>query len=297
MQAPVPDHTDERGNPAYMMCRGQRFVWGVRTYVMGVVNISADSFSGDGTGDDVQAAVDQARRFEEEGADIIDVGGESTRAFAGHPRYEPISEDEELRRVMPVLERLISQVSVPVSIDTYKSGVARRALDAGVSMLNDIWGLQYDSALAGLAAEHNVPIVLMHNQKGTRYHDLISDVKAVLARSVGQAVEAGVPREAIIVDPGIGFAKGPEHNLQLISRLRELRELGFPLLVGPSRKSFIGLVLDLPVEQRMEGTAAAVALSVANGADIVRVHDVQTMVRVTRMADAVVRGWQRPDKR
>ena len=280
-----------------MMCRGKRFVWGARTYVMGVVNISANSFSGDGTGDDVQAAVDQARRFEEEGADIIDVGGESTRAFAGRPQYEPISEDEELRRVMPVLERLISQVSVPVSIDTYKSGVASRALDAGVSMLNDIWGLQYDSALARLAAEHNVPIVLMHNQKDTRYDDLISDVKTFLARSVDQAVEAGVPREAIIVDPGIGFAKKPEHNLQLISRLRELRELGYPLLVGPSRKSFIGLVLDLPVEQRMEGTAAAVALSVANGADIVRVHDVQTMVRVARMADAVVRGWQRPDKR
>ena len=269
----------------------------MRTYVMGVVNVSADSFSGDGIGDDIQAAVDQARRFEEEGADIIDVGGESTRAFAGHPQYEPISEDEELRRVMPVLERLVSQVSVPVSIDTYKSGVARRALDAGVSMLNDIWGLQYDSALAGLAAEHNVPIVLMHNQQGTHYDDLLADVKAGLATSISLALRAGVSRENIIVDPGIGFAKSPEHNLQLISRLRELRELGYPLLVGPSRKSFIGLVLDLPVERRMEGTAAVVALSVANGADIVRVHDVQTMVRVARMADAVVRGWQRPDKR
>ena len=268
----------------------------MRTYVMGVVNISPDSFSGDGTGDDVQAAVDQARRFEEEGADIIDVGGESTRAFAGRPQYEQISEDQELRRVIPVLKRLMSQVSVPVSVDTYKSGVARRALEAGASMINDIWGLQHDPALAGLAAKHNVPIVLMHNHKGTDYNDLISEVKTGLAKSVGQAKEAGIPSEKIILDPGIGFGKRPEHNLQLISRLRELRELGYPILVGPSRKSFIGLVLDLPVEQRVEGTAAAVALSIANGADIVRVHDVKMMVRVTSMADAVVRGWQRPDK-
>ena len=276
------------------MCRGKRFLWGTRTYVMGVVNISPDSFSGDGTGEDVEAAIDQARRFEEEGADIIDVGGESTRAFAGRPQFEPISEEEELQRVMPVLERLMSQVSVPVSVDTYKSGVARRALEAGASMLNDIWGLQYDPALARLAAEYQVPMVLMHNQNGLHYDDLVSDVKAVLAKSVNQAVEAGVPSERIIVDPGIGFAKRPEDNLQLIGRLRELKELGYPLLVGPSRKSFIGLVLDLPVEQRVEGTAAAVALSIANSADIVRVHDVRTMVRVARMADAVVRGWQRP---
>ena len=279
-----------------MTCRGKRFDWGVRTYVMGVVNISPDSFSGDGTGDDVQAAVDQARRFEEEGADIIDVGGESTRAFAGRPQYEPISEDEELRRVMPVLERLMSKVSVPVSIDTYKNGVARRALEAGASMLNDIWGLQYDPALAELAAEYQVPMVLMHNQSGTHYDDLVSEVKTSLAKSADHAKEACIPSEKIILDPGIGFGKRPEHSLQLISRLRELKELGYPLLVGPSRKSFIGLVLDLPVEQRMEGTAAAVALSIANGADIIRVHDVGTMVRVARMADAVVRGWQHHDK-
>ena len=292
MESSIPDHTPEISGG--MMCRGKRFLWGTRTYVMGVVNISPDSFSGDGTGEDVKAAIDQARRFEEEGADIIDVGGESTRAFAGRPQYEPISEEEELQRVMPVLERLMSQVSVPVSVDTYKSGVARRALEAGASMLNDVWGLQYDPALARLAAEYQVPMVLMHNQIGLHYDDLVSDVKAVLAKSVNQAVEAGVPSERIIVDPGIGFAKSPEHNLQLIGRLRELRELGYPLLVGPSRKSFIGLVLDLPVEQRVEGTAAAVALSIANGADIVRVHDVRTMVRVARMADVVVRGWQRP---
>lgn len=283
---------DQQQPSSYMICRGRKFKWGARTYLMGVVNVSLDSFSGDGTGSDIRAAVDQARRFEEEGADIIDVGGESTRAFAGRPLYEPISEDEELRRVIPVIEHLLSEVNIPVSIDTYKSEVAKRALEVGVSMINDIWGLQYDSFLAQLAALHSVPIVLMHNQTGTRYDNLVADVKSGLAASVARAVDAGVSRGSIILDPGLGFAKSPEHNLELIRSLSDLRDLGFPLLVGPSRKSFIGLVLNLPVEQRLEGTAAAVALSVANGADIVRVHDVQAMSRVARLADAVVRGWE-----
>ena len=276
-----------------MICRGASFRWGVRTYVMGVVNVSPDSFSGDGIGDDVQAAVDCARRLEEEGADIIDVGGESTRAFAGRPQYTPISDEEELQRIIPVLERLVPQVSVPVSVDTYKSGVARRALEAGVSMLNDIWGLKHDPALAEVAASFNVPIILMHNQAGTYYQDLLSEMKASLGRSVRQALDAGVPEEMIILDPGIGFGKTPEHNLEVLRRLKEFKALGYPLLIGPSRKSFIGLVLDLPVDQRIEGTAATVALSIANGVDIVRVHDVQAMVRVARMTDAIVRGWQR----
>ena len=276
-----------------MICRGASFRWGVRTYVMGVVNVSPDSFSGDGMGDDVQAAVDYARRLEEEGADIIDVGGESTRAFAGRPQYTPISDEEELQRVMPVLERLVPQVSVPVSVDTYKSGVARRALEAGVSMLNDIWGLKHEPALAEVAASFNVPIILMHNQAGTLYQDLLSEMKASLRKSVRQALDAGVREEMIILDPGIGFGKTPEHNLEVLRRLRDLKALGYPLLIGPSRKSFIGLVLDLPVDQRVEGTAATVALSIANGVDIVRVHDVQAMVRVARMTDAIVRGWQR----
>ena len=276
-----------------MICRGASFRWGVRTYVMGIVNVSPDSFSGDGIGDDVQAAVDCARRLEEEGADIIDVGGVSTRAFAGRSQYTPISDEEELQRIMPVLERLVPQVSVPVSVDTYKSGVARRALEAGVSMLNDIWGLKHDPALAEVAASFNVPIILMHNQAGTHYQDLLSEMKASLERSVRQALDAGVPQEMIILDPGIGFGKTPEHNLEVLRRLRELKALGYPLLIGPSRKSFIGLVLDLPVDQRIEGTAATVALSIASGVDIVRVHDVQAMVRVARMTDAIVRGWQR----
>ena len=277
---------------AGLVCKGRSFFWGVRTYVMGVVNVSPDSFSGDGVGGNVQAAVDQARRLEEEGADIIDVGGESTRAFAGRPQYTPIPDEEELRRVMPVLERLVPQVSVPVSIDTYKSSVARRAVEAGVSMLNDVWGLKHDPALAEVAASFDVPLILMHNQAATYYRDLLSEVKASLEQSVRQALDMGVSRQRIILDPGIGFGKTPEHNLEVLRRLRELKALGYPLLVGPSRKSFIGLVLDLPVDQRIEGTAATVALSIAHGVDIVRVHDVKAMVRVARMTDAVVRGWQ-----
>ena len=276
-----------------MLCRGRRFLWGMRTFVMGVINVSPDSFSGDGTGDDVQAAVDRARRFEEEGADIIDVGGESTRAIVGRPQYIPLPEQEELHRVIPVLERLVPKVSLPISIDTYKSGVARRALEAGVSMLNDVWGLKHDPALAELAATFNVPIILMHNQEGTSYKDLLSDVTSSLSNSLDQALAMGVLRDRIILDPGIGFAKTPEQSLEVLQQLQELKALGYPLLVGTSRKSFIGMVLDLPVHEREEGTAATVALAIANGVDIVRVHDVKAMVRVARMADAVVRGWQR----
>ena len=279
---------------ATLVCHGRRFAWGARTYLMGVVNVSPDSFSGDGIGDDVWAAVDQARRFEEEGADIIDVGGESTRAVAGHPQYTPVSEEEELRRVMPVLERLVPQVTVPVSIDTYKSGVARRALEAGAGMLNDTWGLKRDPGLAELATAYRVPIILMHNQQGTHYEDVVSDVVASLKNSAGKALNAGVAEEMIILDPGIGFAKTSLDNLRILRGLGELKELGYPLLIGTSRKSFIGQVLNLPVDERLEGTAATVALSVANGADIIRVHDVRAMVRVARMADAVVRGWHEP---
>ena len=277
-----------------MVSRGRRFAWGARTYLMGVVNVSPDSFSGDGVGDDVRAAVDQARRFEEEGADIIDVGGESTRAVAGHPRYTPVSEEEELRRVIPVLERLVTQVTVPVSIDTDKSGVARRALEGGAGMLNDIWGLKRDPSLAEVATAYRVPIILVHNQQGTHYKDVVSDVVASLKNSVGKALNAGVSEEMIILDPGIGFAKTPQDNLQILRGLGEIKELGYPLLIGTSRKSFIGQVLNLPVDERLEGTAATVALSIANGADIIRVHDVRAIVRVARMADAVVRGWHEP---
>lgn len=270
-------------------CGNLELRWGERTYVMGIVNVTPDSFSGDGLGYNVEQAVEQARRFVAEGADIVDVGGESTR-----PGSAPVPEDEELRRVLPVLEALAGKLTVPISIDTYKSEVARRALEAGAVMLNDVWGLKEDPRLAELAAGRGVPIVLMHNQRGTEYRDLMAEVLASLRWSVERAVAAGVPRENIIVDPGIGFGKTLEHNLEIMHRLGELKALGQPILLGTSRKSLIGRVLDLPPEERMEGTAATVALGIAAGVDIVRVHDVKQMVRVCRMSDAIVRGRRGP---
>ena len=262
------------------------FAWGKRTYVMGIINVTPDSFSGDGLGYDAEAALEQALRFQDEGADIIDVGGESTR-----PGSTPVTVEEEKRRVIPVIRLLASRLDVPVSVDTYKREVAREALAAGAAVINDVWGLKRDPALADLAAREGAPIVLMHNQQGLDYSDLVPETLASLRASLRQALEAGVPSENVVLDPGLGFGKRPEHNLELLRRLAELKALGLPLLVGTSRKSTIGLVLDLPVEERLEGTAATVALAIANGADIVRVHDVKAMTRVARMSDAIVRGW------
>ena len=262
------------------------FAWGKRTYVMGIINVTPDSFSGDGLGYDAEAALEQALRFQDEGADIIDVGGESTR-----PDSTPVTVEEEKRRVIPVIRLLASRLDVPVSVDTYKREVAREALAAGAAVINDVWGLKRDPALADLAAREGAPIVLMHNQQGLDYSDLLPETLASLRASLRQALEAGVPLENVVLDPGLGFGKKPEHNLELLRRLAELKSLGLPLLVGTSRKSTIGLVLDLPVEERLEGTAATVALAIANGADIVRVHDVKAMIRVARMSDAIVRGW------
>jgi len=259
------------------------FRWGERTYIMGICNLSPDSFSGDGLGGDIEATLEQARRMVEEGADIIDVGGESTR-----PGMEPQSMDdidEELRLVIPAIERLAGEISVP----TYKYGVASRALKAGAAMLNDIWALQRDPRLAQLAAEQNVPIIMMSNQRDAPADDIMPAIVADLERAIQQATDAGVPENNIIVDPGIGFGKSLEQNLEIIRRLAELRTLGKPVLLGSSRKSMIGLVLDLPADQRLEGTAATVAIGITGGADIVRVHDVKQMARVCRMSDAIIR--------
>ena len=266
------------------------FEWGRKTYVMGVVNVTPDSFSVDGLAGDVNDALGQARKFEEWGADILDIGGESTRPASLYKGARSISVDEELSRVIPVVEALSREVNLPISVDTTKSVVARQALASGASAINDIWGFRKDPEMATVAADANVPVVLMHNQDHTRYDDLVPDVIAVLADLVEQAVAAGVNRENIILDPGMGFGKTAQHNLEILRRLREFTRLGHPLLVGMSRKSTIGQVLGLPVGERVEGTAATVALSVANGADMVRVHDVKEMVRVARMADAIVRG-------
>ena len=266
---------------------GEPLVWGRRTYVMGIINVTPDSFSGDGLGSDTSAIVDQAIRMESEGADFLDVGAESTR-----PGSVAITEEEELARLMPALEAIVPKVGLPISVDTCKSKVARRAIEVGVTIINDQWGLSADARIAEVAAEAGASLILMHNQNTRRYHNLLPDILASLAQSVGLAREAGVPEQNIIVDPGIGFGKTPDHNLEVLQRLHEFKTLGCPLLVGTSRKSTIGLVLDLPVDQRVEGTAATIALAIAGGVDIVRVHDVEQMVRVCRMSDAIVRGWR-----
>jgi dihydropteroate synthase len=269
-------------------CGNTEFRWGERTYVMGVCNLSPDSFSGDGLGDDVETTLAQAQRMVAEGADIIDIGGESTR-----PGTEPLSVDDienELRLVIPAIERLASELSVPLSIDTYKSEVASRAVKAGASLINDIWGLKRDPRIAQVAAGAGVPIILMANQRDAPPKvGIMSRVISDLEASIKIAMEAGVVSENIIVDPGIGFGKSLEQNLELVKRLAELKQLGKPILLGTSRKSMIGLVLDLPPDQRLEGNLAATAIGIAGGADMVRVHDVRQTVLVCRMSDAIIR--------
>jgi dihydropteroate synthase len=269
-------------------CGNTVFRWGEKTYIMGVVNLSPDSFSGDGLGDDVNAAVAQAQRMVAEGADIIDVGGESTR-----PGTEPLSLDdidEELRLIIPVIERLTAEISVPVSVDTYKSSVASRAVQAGAAMINDIWGLKKDHAIAKVAARTGVPVILMANQRDAPPKaGIMARVLSDLENGINIALEAGVAPSDIIVDPGIGFGKTLEQNLELVNRLAELKRLGRPILLGTSRKSMIGLVLDLPPEKRLEGNMAVTAIGIANGADMVRVHDVRQTALVCRMSDAVIR--------
>jgi dihydropteroate synthase len=285
------------------------FVWGSRTYVMGILNVTPDSFSGDGlissvgTLDEgllISKTLEQARQFAAAGCDILDVGGESTR-----PGAQPVGLEEEMKRVVPVVRALISDSPLPVSVDTYRAAVAEAALQAGACMVNDVWGLKADPDIAGVAARAGVPVILMHNRSswvqsevrerlggryvGVPYENLLEDVKRELLESVEIAHRAGISDEKIILDPGIGFGKTVEQNLELIDRVDEIRLLGFPVLVGPSRKSFIGYTLDLPPEQREEGTAASVAVSILRGADIIRVHDVAYMQRVARMTDAIVR--------
>jgi dihydropteroate synthase len=277
--------------------------WGSRTYLMGILNLTPDSFSGDGllgTTSPVEAALVKAREFVQAGVDIIDIGGESTR-----PGSQPIGADEELLRVLPVIQAIKRELDVLISIDTYKAGVAEAALENGAHLVNDVWGLKVDPALAEVAARYQVPIILMHNRSswahaeirdklggryvGMPYDNLLADICRELLESVEIAHKAGIPDTSIILDPGIGFGKTVEQNLVLLDRLNEIRALGYPILLGPSRKSFIGYTLDVPPDQRVEGTAAAVAIGIARGADIVRVHDVAYMVRVARMADAITR--------
>lgn len=259
--------------------------WGRRTYIMGIVNITPDSFSGDGLSGRPDEIVAQAQAMVAAGADIIDIGGESTR-----PGHEPISAEEELRRVLPAVQALAGALSVPISIDTSKAAVAEAALQAGASIVNDIRGLAADPEIVAVAARYHAPVIIMHDLKIRTVDRLIPDITRELSLRIDRALQAGIVWEQIILDPGFGFGKTPDLNLVLLRRLRELTALGRPLLVGTSRKSMIGQVLGTEPQDRVEGTAATVALAIANGADIVRVHDVAQMARVAKMTDAVVRS-------
>ena len=260
----------------------REFEWGSRVFLMGIVNTTPDSFSGDGLLDPKEA-IERGLRLTREGADLLDVGGESTR-----PGHQPVAAAQELRRVLPVIEELAARAGVPVSIDTSKLEVAQAAADAGARVINDVWGLRQEPRLAELAAERDLGLVVMHNQAGTHYNDLVGEVIESLAESVALATRAGVAQERVIVDPGIGFGKTWEQNLVLLRRLGELQRLGQPILVGTSRKSFIGKLLDgAPPADRLEGTAATVAAAVLRGADVVRVHDVKEMLSVVRVAMAL----------
>ncbi len=278
--------------------------WGKRTYIMGILNLTPDSFSGDGLikGQDwLNKVIEQAKESVLEGADILDLGAESSR-----PGATPISEDEELERLMPALSSIIKEdLNVILSVDTYKSRIAEAALSEGAQWINDIWGFKSDSNLADVVARYKATAILMHNRKdfgkvaqqaglgthyvNTIYKDIIEEVKQGLLESIEIAKKAGISEEKIILDPGIGFGKNVEQNLELLNRLDEIKALNYPMLVGPSRKSFIGYTLNLPVEERLEGTAAAAAISIARRVDIIRVHDVKFMVRLAQMSDAIVR--------
>jgi dihydropteroate synthase len=288
-------------HPAPSRIGPRTFRWGERTFVMGILNVTPDSFSGDGLlgaasrGDDgagsaVEASVDAARRMVDEGTDLLDVGGESTR-----PGHAPVDADEERRRVVPVIAAIRAALpDIPLSVDTTKPAVAEAALAAGADLINDVWGVGADDALPRLAADHGVPLVVMHNRTEPVYTALLAEIVADLQRALERALRLGVRWDDLIVDPGFGFGKTASHNLEVVRRLDVLRLLGRPVLLGASRKSTLGAVLDLPADERLEATLATTALGIAGGADIVRVHDVRANVRAARMADAIVRATWAP---
>ena len=274
-----------------MDCRGKELSFGQRTLIMGILNVTPDSFSDGGCYLGVAAAIDHAKEIAKDGADVIDVGGESSR-----PGASPASAEEELARVLPVVEGLADEISVPISIDTCKSEVARRALETGAHIVNDITALQGDAEMAKVVAEMGAGVILMHMrgtprtmQQSPVYDDVVSDISSWLQRRIEYAETEGIPPDRIVVDPGIGFGKTVDHNLEILRRLDEFHHLNKPVLIGTSRKSFIGKILDLPVNSRIEGTAATITWAIAHGADMVRVHDVKTMRRVARMTDALCR--------
>lgn len=267
-----------------MYIGNKEFKLGNRTYIMGILNVTPDSFSDGGNYNNIEKALEKAKLMIEEGADIIDIGGESTR-----PGGELVEEEEELKRVIPIIERLSKEIDVPISIDTYKSRVAEEAIKAGATLINDVWGFKKDKEMAKVAAKYDVAVCLMHNKEDKNYTDIIEDMKKELMESVNIAKSAGVKDEKIILDPGIGFAKTYEDNLNVMNNLDKFKELGYPVLLGTSRKSMIGLTLNLPVNERVEGTLATTSIGILKGCDFVRIHDVKENKRCALMTDAIVR--------
>ena len=262
------------------------FDYNKRTYIMGILNVTPDSFSDGGTFNSVEKALKHATKMVEEGADIIDLGGESTR-----PGHNYVDADEELRRVIPVIQKLKSELDIPISVDTYKSIVAEESLKLGVEMINDVWGLRKDKDMAGVIAKYDAYVCIMHNQDNTEYDkDIMESIKEFLLESINIAIEAGIDKDKIVLDPGIGFGKTYEQNLEVLKRLGELKTLEYPILLGTSRKSVIGNTLDLPPKERVEGTIATTVLGIRDGVDIVRVHDVEKNLRAAKMADAIYRA-------
>lgn len=268
-----------------IICDEYKLRLGTKTYIMGILNVTPDSFSDGGEFLDIDKAIRHAKDMVKAGAHIIDVGGESTR-----PGAEEVGEEEEIKRVLPVVKRLVKEIDVPISVDTYKASVAEKVLEAGAHIINDVWGLQRDENIASVIAKYKVPVVIMHNQIGTEYkRDIIEEICGFLNKSIDIAIKAGIKEENIILDPGIGFGKTPEQNMEVMSRLGELNDLGYPILLGTSRKSMIGKILDLPAKERVEGTLATTVMGIIQGVDIVRVHDIKENLRVAMVTDAIVR--------
>ncbi|WBW95997.1 dihydropteroate synthase [Oceanirhabdus sp. W0125-5] len=261
----------------------KEFNLGNETYIMGILNVTPDSFSDGGKFNNIEAAVNHAKEMIEEGAHIIDIGGESTR-----PGSAKVQEQEEIERVIPIIEALAKEIDVPISIDTYKGKVAELAIQAGASLINDVWGFKKDPYIAEVAAKYQVPCCLMHNRNNTEYNNLVEDVIKELNECIDIALEAGVKKENIILDPGIGFGKTVEQNLIVMKNLKRIREIGYPVLLGTSRKSMIGKTLDLPVEQRVEGTIATTVMGIMSGCEFIRVHDIKENLRAARMTDAIL---------
>ena len=271
---------------------GNEFIWGSRTYSMGIINVTPDSFSNDGILNDIKKIQSKAKLFQSLGIDIIDVGGESTRPPNIYGNFTPVDENEEIKRVIPAIKAIKDVVSVPISIDTYKPSVAEKSLSVGATIVNNVWSTRNDDEMNAILSEQKPVIILMHNKKNSKYINLIDEVYDSLNHMVENTLKLGIDSEKIIIDPGIGFGKTTDDNLKILRHLEKFKEIGHPILIGTSRKSTIGNVLNLPVNDRLEGTAASLAISISKGADIIRIHDVKEMNRVAKMSDAIIRGWK-----